>query len=301
MAKNIIRPSVDSYTLDQKSKVANEALKNEYKNRLIQYINNSLFRPSFIYNDRDSDEWTEYIAVKSNDLYMNNDFTFYHHTPRKVLEYSIEQRGNADWLMQQMEELRVDEWPFPFSKDNRRVYIVGQNGNHRSALFRTIGLPEIMLNRVTKINSFTIDEEKISSYPKDLINLLIRVGLLQVHDGVYNDRFGYLAWILPAPSSFSSNPYFPNLYTNANTIRTICAKVRWVNEVLNPDIPEKYKFLESEFLLVKELSKGRKPLAKFLSANLLKAKIYLANSSPKSSNLEKEREMKNNKTISKLD
>lgn len=277
------------YATIEASRQADDSLKKEYKNRLIAYIKNSLLEPYIHYEDESSDVYDHYVAVSSNDLYMNHTFTFHHHCPQDVLEYAIRRRGDAAWLVETMKDLRVDEYPFPFDQNDRRVYMVGQNGNHRSALYKAIGLPDIMLNRVSKIKSFNIDGYYIQQYNINLINLFKKVGLLQMDNGKYKDRFGYLIWILPKPS-----------HNYERQIIDLCAKARWVNKVLNPNIPVKYKFLESEYQIIKELNEGLPSLAKFLNKNLLITKITLAKLRLGSDSLEKKRENNNDKIFKKL-
>lgn len=220
---------------------------------------------------------------------MNHSFSFHAHTPLEVLNYAIRRRGDADWLIQEMEDLRVRECPFPFSEDDRRVYMVGQNGNHRSALYKAIGLPDIMLNRVSRIESFNIDIYFIQRYPINLINFLIQEGLLQEDNGKYKDIFGYLIWILP-----------DHRISYENQIIELCARARWVNKILNPSIPARYRFLESEHQVIKKLSEGHPPFTKSLNEYLLKAKLGLAKFSSRSNTLDKKREVRNNEIIEKL-
>lgn len=278
--RKTIEPSVKAHASIESQKQCGSKLNDEYKTRLEKYIEKSLIEPFIRYKDEAQDHSKKYIAVKSCDLYMNHKFSFYHHQPKAVINYAIEHRGDWDRLLDEMEGLRVYEYPVPFSVDERKVYMVGQNGNHRSAVFKAIGLPDIMLNRVSKFESFNIDQDSISQYHISLINLLKHVDLLHEHEGNYLDVYGYLIWIMPDPG------YRCN---QISQIIDLCARARWVNEIFSDRIPPKYKFLESEELVIKKLSEGMSPFAKFINDYLLLAQVNFAKLFSKSNTLEKAR------------
>lgn len=78
--------------------------------------------------------------VNSSQIYVDSNFAPYHHSPEEIVEYAVEKRADAESLYREMDQLYLDEYPFP---GGRNVYFVSQNGHHRRLEFACIGLPKL--------------------------------------------------------------------------------------------------------------------------------------------------------------
>ena len=78
--------------------------------------------------------------VNSSQIYVDSNFTPYHHSVEEIAEYAVEKRADIESLYREMNQLYLDEYPFP---GGRKVYFVSQNGHHRRLEFACIGLPKL--------------------------------------------------------------------------------------------------------------------------------------------------------------
>ncbi len=78
--------------------------------------------------------------VNSSQIYVHSDFTPYHHSVEEIVEHAVEKRADIESLYRDMNQLYLDEYPFP---GGRKVYFVSQNGHHRRLVFACIGLPKL--------------------------------------------------------------------------------------------------------------------------------------------------------------
>lgn len=78
--------------------------------------------------------------VNSSQIYVDSNFTPYHHSGEKIVECAVEKRSDVESLYREMNQLYLDEYPFP---GGRTVYFVSQNGHHRRLVFACIGLPKL--------------------------------------------------------------------------------------------------------------------------------------------------------------
>lgn len=87
-------------------------------------------------------------------------FDFYHHTKEKLLEYAVENRGNYNVLMEEMNDLHLDEYPAPSASG--KAFMVSVNGHHRRLVYCCIGLPKVLahVQKKLEISGDFIGEDK---------------------------------------------------------------------------------------------------------------------------------------------
>ena len=78
---------------------------------------------------------------------MHHGFGFYHHSPSEIIQHAYDKRFDCEYLIGEMGEsasggLNLAEYPSPVP--GQTVYMVKENGNHRSLLFRLLNLPCVM-------------------------------------------------------------------------------------------------------------------------------------------------------------
>ncbi len=78
--------------------------------------------------------------VNSSQIYVDSNFAPYHHSFEEIVERAVEKRADIESLYREMNQLYLDEYPFP---GGRKVYFVSQNGHHRRLEFACIGLPKL--------------------------------------------------------------------------------------------------------------------------------------------------------------
>lgn len=78
--------------------------------------------------------------VDNSQICVGFDFTTYHHSAEEIIEQAVEKRADLEYLYREMNQLYLDEYPFP---GGRKVYFVSHNGHHRRLVFACIGLPKV--------------------------------------------------------------------------------------------------------------------------------------------------------------
>lgn len=241
--KNIIQ----EYCINEEKKEI-ENIECEYKERLDKYINNSAYRPACKYT---YSEEVEGLWFNPTNIILENGFTFYHHSPEEILEFSLDKRGDFNFLLSQMNEdiggniLDLNEYPSPFG--NEKLYMVRQNGNHRAGVFRTIGLPFATAKiEKSKSNTWLYYSRGNTDFIKKLLKLFEKLDLIKevnkVDIGKYEvtPKSGLAIWILPGD-------YCESAFSMVKDIQT---RIKMI-ENLYPDHVEKIpKTLKSMLLLI---------------------------------------------------
>lgn len=196
------RKIVRNYCLGEMGKDASSVARG-YQERLYDYIHYSLLEPDCwnCHAEAVNDLW-----IDPRDIVLANGFQFYHHSPKEILQHSLEKRGDYSYLFDQMNGgvrvgLDLREFPSPFSEN--KLYMVRQNGNHRAGVFRAIGLPAVTgvveVSRSDRWNYYGGNCAPVGRY----LMLLKSVGLIA---SVERDDFsgytitpnsGLAIWILP--------------------------------------------------------------------------------------------------------
>lgn len=180
-------------------------LSQKYEDRLNKCINESVDTPACTYSDSLTidKKW-----INPCNIFIKRGFTFYHHSPKEILEFSLEKRGDYSFLISQMNQyphiniLYLREYPSPFSEE--KVYMVGHNGNHRTCVFRTIGLPFVTARiERPKSNKWIYYSPKNHYFIEKLFSLLKKLRLIsnlrKIGIDIYEivPETGLLIWILP--------------------------------------------------------------------------------------------------------
>ncbi|HFI0265717.1 TPA: hypothetical protein ACGOU9_002195, partial [Streptococcus suis] len=146
-------------------------------------------------------------------IILENGFQFYNHSPDDILEHSLEKRGDFEYLINQMNPdtssdiLHIREYPSPFFGD--KLYMVQRNGNHRTGVFRTIGLPIVTASiEIPMSDQWIYYTDSYGSVVKRLFKFLKKIDLIEEFD-IQDDRYfftpksGLVIWILPNVGSGS--------------------------------------------------------------------------------------------------
>jgi len=229
----------------KKKKIEN--IECEYRERLDKYINNSTYRPACKYT---YSEEVEGLWFNPTNIILRNGFRFYHYSPEDILEFSLEKRGDFNFLLSQMNEdvsgdiLDLNEYPSPFG--NEKLYMVRRNGNHRAGVFRTIGLPFATAKiEKSKSNTWLYYSKGNPYFIKKLLKLFEKLDLIKeviVDIGEYKvtPKSGLAIWILPGNHCESAFSMVKDIQTRIKMI-----------ENLYPDHVEKIpKTLKSKLLLI---------------------------------------------------
>ena len=197
------------YCVNENNKNINLILP-DYKARLNNYIKDSLYKP-ICYNldyKTVNGKW-----INPNSIILESGFKFYHHSPDNILDHSIEKRGDFEYLINQMNPenssdiLHIREYPSPFFDD--KLYMVKGNGNHRTGVFRTIGLPIVTASIEEPLSSQWIYyTDSFGCMVKKLFKFLKKIDMLEKFDIQYDrclftPKSDLAIWILPDVESGS--------------------------------------------------------------------------------------------------
>lgn len=223
-------------------------IKGEYQERLDNYIYYSLYMPS---RANCSTIEIDGLWIEPYKIILSNGFEFYHHSPKEIFEYSIKKRGDYEFLISQMNSephtniLDLKEYPSPFTQD--KLYMVRLNGNHRTGVFRTIGLPFVTA-RIEKLNSnkWTYLVGGNIWFVEKFLNLLVKIKLIENYERRNSKKYiiipktGLAIWILPGNYCISI----------VKILKDIRKRIRLI-ENLYPDYKNKIpKKLRSKLLLL---------------------------------------------------
>lgn len=202
MADSEYIDAIKTYCIEEEKKQVRD-IEFEYEKRLERYIEGSLHNPSCTNSGKME---TDNYWINPNKIILSNDFGFYHHSPEEILKFSLQKRGDYKYLISQMNDksaasqLYLDEYPAPFTQDY--LYMIGQNGNHRAGVFRTIGLPYVTA-KISRITSNYWTYYTYSPFHKNILYLFQELNLIKIIDydsGKYTfiPLEGFAIWILPS-------------------------------------------------------------------------------------------------------
>ena len=161
-----------------------------YHEKMSECVHYSLISPSCIIP---SSHWQKLVDcwINPDRIILHNEFGFYHHSPSEIIQHAYEKRSDCDYLIGEMAEsasggLNIAEYPSPLL--GQIVYMVKGNGNHRSLLFRLLGLP--CVKSVVERNA-----EECWLYGHSDVSLIYPYMLFLVYCGLIKNlqrtRFGY--------------------------------------------------------------------------------------------------------------
>lgn len=161
-----------------------------YHEKMSECVHYSLISPSCMIP---SSHWQKLVDcwINPDRIILHNEFGFYHHSPSEIIQYAYEKRSDCDYLIGEMAEsasggLNIAEYPSPLL--GQIVYMVKGNGNHRSLLFRLLGLP--CVKSVVERNV-----EECWLYGHSDVSLIYPYMLFLVYCGLIKNlqrtRFGY--------------------------------------------------------------------------------------------------------------
>lgn len=161
-----------------------------YHEKMSECVHYSLILPSCIIP---SSHWQKLVEcwINPDRIILHNEFGFYHHSPSEIIQHAYEKRSDCDYLIGEMAEsasggLNIAEYPSPLL--GQIVYMVKGNGNHRSLLFRLLGLP--CVKSVVERNV-----EECWLYGHSDVSLIYPYMLFLVYCGLIKNlqrtRFGY--------------------------------------------------------------------------------------------------------------
>lgn len=161
-----------------------------YHEKMSECVHYSLISPSCIIP---SSHWQKLVDcwINPDRIILHNEFGFYHHSPSEIIQHAYEKRSDCDYLIGEMAEsasggLNIAEYPSPLL--GQIVYMVKGNGNHRSLLFRLLGLP--CVKSVVERNV-----EECWLYGHSDVSLIYPYMLFLVYCGLIKNlqrtRFGY--------------------------------------------------------------------------------------------------------------
>lgn len=112
-----------------------------YRKRLEQEISCSLITPNCTplirIPESEDVEW-----VRRDRIAMKKGFSFYHHSQEKLLSYSMKHRGDPAIHVESMKDFHLIE--YPGVEENQSIYMVGDNGHHRSLVYACIGFLSVL-------------------------------------------------------------------------------------------------------------------------------------------------------------
>ena len=188
------------------SKETDEELYREYEKRYNEAFSKTVMRPYCI-PSLEKIRKTGKGEIEADCLLVDNSFSPYHHTKEKIIEYAINIHDDIERIeedFQNGEGLCVDEYPaFP-----NKVYLVSENGNHRSLVYKCIGLSKVKAQKIqySSQNQWRYCYRDSIDLPWILIswfykNNLIDKLLWDKSERTFSFESNYaVGWILPEPS-----------------------------------------------------------------------------------------------------
>lgn len=164
--------------------------------------------------------------VPSSEIRLEFGFDFYHHSKKEIIKYAVENRGNYNQLIDDMNGLYLDEFPAP--SINGKAYMVSVNGNHRRLVYSCIGLPKVSAE-VQKIsgNKWTFYWRGQNLNAKKLLIWLKYKGIIERIEKYPNDDFTLVisdasnisGWIIPDPALHDLNKMICDMQDRANLLK----------------------------------------------------------------------------------
>ncbi|MDE6626679.1 MAG: hypothetical protein K2K56_09990 [Lachnospiraceae bacterium] len=164
--------------------------------------------------------------VTSSDIRLVSGFDFHHHKKDEIVDFAIENRGNYNLLIDDMNDLYLDEFPAPSASG--KAYMVSVNGNHRRLVFSCIGLPivsaevqktvgnkwrffwrgqNLNAKKLLKWLKYKGIVERIEQYPDDMFTLVI------------SDASNISGWIIPDPNLHDLKKMICDMQDRANILK----------------------------------------------------------------------------------
>lgn len=164
--------------------------------------------------------------VPSSEIRLVFGFDFYHHSQQETINYAVENRGNYNQLIDDMNGLYLDELPAPSASG--KAYMVSVNGNHRRLVYSCIGLPKV-LAEVQKISGNkwgfnwkgrNLDAIKLLKWLK-YKGIVERIELYPYDDStlVISDASHISGWIIPDPAKHDLKKMIFDMQERANLLK----------------------------------------------------------------------------------
>lgn len=203
-----------------------------YHEKMSESVHYSLISPSCIIP---SSHWQKLVNcwIDPDRIILHNEFGFYHHSPSEIIQHAYDKRSDCDYLIGEMAEsasggLHLAEYPSPLL--GQVVYMVKENGNHRSLLFRLLGLPCVksLVERNVEERWLYAHSDESLIYPYML--LLAYCGLIK---NIQRTRFGYEftlcesglgIWLLPGTHVRSRRALIANVRKRMALIERVYSK-----------------------------------------------------------------------------
>lgn len=164
--------------------------------------------------------------VPSNEIRLAFGFKFYHHSKEETIEYAVENRGNYNQLIDDMNDLYLDEFPAPSASG--KAYMVSVNGNHRRLVYSCIGLTKVSAEvQKTSGNKWSFPRKRLNLNSKKLLKWLKYKGIIE-HIEQYPDDDSTLVisdashisgWIIPDPDLHDLNKMICDMQDRTNLLK----------------------------------------------------------------------------------
>lgn len=207
------------------SKISDNEANQNYQRNIENEINKSVMEPfckPFSEKSRPKiHEW-----VPSSEIRLVYGFDFYHHSKTEAIKYAVENRGNYNQLIDDMNGLCLNEFTAPSASG--KAYMVSSNGNHRRLVYSCIGLPKVSAEvqkisgnkwlfywKGQNLNAIKLLKwlkykgivERIEQYPHDYSTLVI------------SDKNHISGWIIPDPALHDLNKMICDMQDRANLLK----------------------------------------------------------------------------------
>lgn len=164
--------------------------------------------------------------VSSSEIRLVFGFDFYHHSQQEIVNYAVENRGNYNQLIDDMNGLYLDEFPAPTATG--KAYMVSDNGNHRRLVYSCIGLPKVSA-KVQKIsgNKWIFCWRGKNLNAKKILKWLKYKGIIERIEQYPNDDFTLVisdashisGWIIPDPALHDLNKMIHDMQDRVNLLK----------------------------------------------------------------------------------
>lgn len=161
-----------------------------YHQKMSESVHYSLILPSCIIPSSHYQKLTN-CWINPECIILHHGFGFYHHSPSEIIQHAYDKRFDCEYLIGEMGELasgglNLAEYPSPVP--GQTVYMVKENGNHRSLLFRLLNLPCVMSVVERNVTACWLYAHSDRSLIYPYMLLLVYCGLIQ---NLQRTHFGY--------------------------------------------------------------------------------------------------------------
>jgi len=151
------------------------------------------------------------LLINSEDIYVDADFEFLHHSYDELLQYAVDTRDDIDLHIDDMNGLHLDQYLSPFGYGDR--YMVSDNGGHRLLVFKCIGFPKVsavVQERTGNYWRYAYHDGCDQKQSNNIIYWFEYLGLIRIVKVEYDYYViesvkSAAAWILPDPKKCFRN------------------------------------------------------------------------------------------------